>query len=221
MRTALMLLGYVAKKEEDIDRARMLAGHDDPRVREEVLKVLIKLQAVGVEESVIAALSDPDDRVRRCAMSCLTRLSPISENVIKSLLLKISAGAPTQKKDAVRHYRKIVQLIKALESASATANLAEVESIILSLVRKLSYRNNWLYRRLKNSIEPAQADVLSTAITALGKIGTDKSESFLEKLAGSNFPQAEPAQAAANHIKLRYIAKLSNAPADSKRSALA
>ena len=221
MRTALMLLGYVAKKEEDIDRARMLAGHDDPRVREEVLKVLIKLQAVGVEESVIAALSDPDDRVRRCAMSCLTRLSPISENVIKSLLLKISAGAPTQKKDAVRHYRKIVQLIKALESASATANLAEVESIILSLVRKLSYRNNLLFRRLKNSIEPAQADVLSTAITALGKIGTDKSESFLEKLAGSNFPQAEPAQAAANHIKLRYIAKLSNAPADSKMSALA
>ena len=74
---------------------------------------------------------------------------------------------------------------------------------------------------LKNAIEPAEADVLSAAITALGKIGTDKSESFLEKLADSNSPQAEPAQAAANHIKLRYIARLSNAPADSKVSALA
>jgi len=78
-----------------------------------------------------------------------------------------------EKNDAVRHYRKIVQLIKALESASAVANHAEVESIILSLVRKLSYQNKWLFRRLKNAIEPAQADVLSAAITALGKIGTD------------------------------------------------
>ncbi|MCP4630161.1 MAG: hypothetical protein GY850_42625 [bacterium] len=220
-RTALMLLGYVAKKEEDIDRARKLAGHDDPRVREEALKVLIKLQAVGVEEIITAALSDPDDSVRCRAMDCLTRLSPISENVIKLLLKKISAGAPPQKNDAVRHYRKIVELIKALESASAVANLAEVESIILSLVRRLTYRNKWLFRRLKNAIEPAQADVLSAAITALGKIGTDKSESFLEKLAVSNSPQAEPAQAAANHIKLRYIARLSNAPADSKLSAIA
>ena len=149
-------------------------------------------------------------------MSCLTQLSPISENVIKCLLMKISAGAPRQKDDAVRHYRKMVQLIKALESASAVANHAEVESIILSLVRKLSYRNKWLFRRPKNSIDPAQADVLSAAIAVLGKIGTDKSESFLEKLADSNSPLAEPAQAAANQIKLRYIAMLSDAPADSK-----
>ena len=220
-RTALMLLGYVAKKEEDLDCARKLAGHDDPRVREEALKVLIKLQAVGVEESVITALSDPDDRVRRCAMSCLTRLSPISDNVIKHLLLKISAGAPLQKNNASRHYRKIVESIKALESASETADLAEVESIIISFVRRLSYRNKWLFRRLKNSIDPAEADALSAAIRALGKIGTDKSESFLEDLADSNFPQAEPAQAAANHIKLRYIAMLSNAPADGNLSAIA
>ena len=127
----------------------------------------------------------------------------------------------TEKNDTVRHYRKIVQLIKALESASAVANRAEVESIILSLVRKLSYRNKWLFRRLKNTIEPAQADVLSAAITALGKIGTDKSESFLEQLADSNSPQAEPAQAAANHIRLRCIARLSDAPADGYLSALA
>ena len=221
-RTALTLLGYVAKKEEDIDRARKLVDHEDPRIRNEALKVLIKLQAVGVEELVIAALSDSDDRVRRTAMSCLTRLSPISESVIKRLLAKISAGPPPEKDDAVRHYRNIVQLIKALESAAAAiANQAEVENIILTLVRKLSYSNRWLFRRLKNTIDPAQSDVLSAAITALGKIGTDKSESFLEKLADSKSPQAEPAQEAANHIKLRYIAMLSNAPAESNLSAIA
>ena len=221
-RTALTLLGYVAKKEEDIDRARKLADHEDPRIRNEALKVLIKVEAVGAEELIIAALSDSDDRVRRRAMSCLTRLSPISENIIKRLLAIISAGAPPEKNDALRHYRTIVQLIKALESAAtAIANQAEVESIILSLVRKLTYRNRWLFRRLKNSIDPAHCDVLSAAIAALGKIGTGRSESFLERLADSKSPQAEPAQAAANHIKLRYIAMLSNTPAENGLSAIA
>ena len=213
-RTALMLLKYVGKKEEEIDRARKLVFHDHPRVREEALNVLITLQAVGAEELIIAALNDPDDNVRRRAMGCLTRLSPISESVIKLLLTKISAAAPPQKKEAVRDYRKIAHLIKALGATIDIARHAEAENIILTLVRKLSHHNKGLFRRLKKSIDPDQSDVLSAAIATLGKIGTDKSESFLEKLAGSKSPQAESAQAAANHIRLRYIALLSNAPAD-------
>jgi HEAT repeat protein len=221
MRTALVLLRYVGKKEEEIDRARKLVAHDHPRVREEALNVLIALQAVGAEELIIAALNDADDNVRRRAMSCLTRLSPISESVIKLLLAKISAAVQPEKKAAVRHYRKIGRLIKALGAARGIAHHAEAENIILTLVRKLSRHNQGLFRRLKKSIGPDQSDVLAAAITALGKIGTDKSESFLEKLAGSKSPQAEPAQAAANHIKLRYIALLSNAPAEAGIPAIA
>jgi HEAT repeat protein len=213
-RTALMLLKYVGKKEEEIDRARKLVVHDHPRVRDEALNVLITLQAMGAEELIIAALNDTDDNVRRRAMSCLTRLSPISEGVIKRLLTKISAATKPNKKEAVRHYRKIIHLIRALGAASDIAQHAEAENTILSLVRKLSYHHKGMFRRLKKSIDPDQSDVLSAAITTLGKIGTEKSESFLEKLAGSKSPQAEPAQAAANHIKLRYIALLSKAPAN-------
>lgn len=221
MRTALVLLRFVGRKEEEIDRARKLVAHDHPRVRAEALNVLIALQAFGAEELIIAALNDADDSVRRRAMSCLTRLSPISESVIKLLLAKISAAAPPDIKAAVRHYRRIVRLIKALEAAGGVAHHPQAENIILSLVRKLSRRNQGLWRRLKKSIGPDPSDVLSAAIAALGKIGTEKSESFLQKLAGSKSPQAEPAQAAANHIKLRYIELLSNAPADAGVPAIA
>jgi HEAT repeat protein len=219
--TALMLLGNVAANEREIDCARKFAGHDDPRVREAALKVLIKLEAAGVEESVIAALSDPDDSVRRCARGCLNRPSSISENAIKILLSKISAGTPTRKNDIVPQCRRMVDLIKALGSVSEIVDPAEIESAILSLVRGLSYRSRWFLRRLNHAIEPAQAEVLSAAIATLGKIGTDKSESFLMELAAGDFPQAEPAQAAANHIRLRHIEMLSNAPVDNHMSAMA
>ncbi|CAB1063676.1 hypothetical protein D1BOALGB6SA_8460 [Olavius sp. associated proteobacterium Delta 1] len=213
-RTALMLLGYVGKKEEEIDRARKLVYHDHPRVRAEALNVLITLQAVGAEELIIAALNDADDNVRRRAMSCLTRPSPISDSVINRLLANISVATDPDKKETARHYRKIILLIKALGATADIANHAKAENIMLTLVRKLSYRHMGVFRRLKKSIDSDQSDVLSAAIATLGKIGTDKSESILEKLAGSKLPQAEPAQAAANHIKWRYIAMLSNAPAD-------
>ncbi len=219
-RTALTLLKYVGKKEVEIDRARKLVVHDHPRVREEALNVLITLQAVGAEELIIAALNDADDNVRRRAMSCLTRLSPISESVIKRLLAKIYVATESDKNEAVRHCRKIIHLIKALGAATDIAQHAAAENIILTLVRKLSYHQKGVFRRLKKSIDPDQSGALSAAIATLGKIGTDKSESFLEKLAGSKSPQAEPAQAAANHIKLRYIAVLSNSPANASMSAI-
>jgi HEAT repeat protein len=219
--TALMLLKYVGKKEAEIDRARKLVLHEHPRVREAALNVLITFQAMGAEEMIITALNDTDDGVRRRAMSCLTRLSPMSERVIYHLLAKISVAAQPDRKKAIRQYRKIAHLIKALGAAADIANPAQVENFILTLARKLSYYRKGMFRRLRKSIDSDQSDVLSAAIATLGKIGTAKSESFLEKLAGSRSPQAEPAQAAANHIKLRYIAMLSMAPANAGLRAIA
>jgi len=213
-RTALMLLKYVGKKEREIDRARKLVYDAHPRVREAALNVLMTLQAAGAEDMVIAALYDPDDKVREQAISCLTWLSPLSERVIKKLLAKLAVKAPREKKEAEVHYRQIAQMIKALEAVSEIPNHAEAERIILPLACKFSQHKKRLFRRIKESILPDHSDVLSAAITVLGKIGTNKSESFLEKLADSNLPQAEHARLAANKIKLRYISLLSNAPPD-------
>ncbi|MDX2502426.1 MAG: hypothetical protein QNL14_18235 [Deltaproteobacteria bacterium] len=50
---------------------------------------------------------------------------------------------------------------------------------------------------------------MSATITTLGHVGGPKSEAFLEQLAASKSPQAEPAQKAANTIKLRNFEQLS------------
>jgi len=139
----------------------------------------------------------------------------ISEVSIGTLLNKITADAPGDIEDADKHYRKIAQLIHALGAIPNVPSHAQVEEIILDIAAGLFYQKKGLLKRLKKSNVSDQSIVLSAAVTALGKIGTAKSESLLEKMAKSKSPQSEVAKKAANNIRLRKIEQLSNSPGDS------
>ena len=95
----------------------------------------------------------------------------------------------------------------------------EAEDAILEIARQSSEQKKGLLKRIKKSSGPDLTAVLSESITALGNIGGPKSEAFLEELAAGKSAQAEPAQKAANNIKLRNVQQLSNAPADTQMPA--
>ncbi|MBE9545787.1 MAG: hypothetical protein IMF02_14920, partial [Proteobacteria bacterium] len=166
------------------------------------------LKADDVEDVVITALGDADDKVRWRAVSGLADLSPVSEGSIKKLLALITVEAPEDKEEAVAHYRKIAQLIRALGGINDLPNRQEAEDTILEIARQSSEQKKGLLKRIKKSSGPDQSAVLSAAISALGNIGTSKSEAFLEELAKSKSAQAEPSQKAANNIKLRNVEQL-------------
>jgi len=180
---------------------------------------VIALKDSGSEDLIIAALNDPDDKVRWRAMNGLSELSPISEASIKKLLGMITVAPPEDKEEAVKHSRKIVQLIRALGGINAIPNREEAEDIILDIARKSSEQKKGLLQRLKKTADPDQSTMLAAAINTLGNIGTAKSEAFLEDLARSKSPQAETAQKAANTIKLRNIEQLSDAAAGAQTAA--
>ena len=205
IRNALMLLGYVGKNEKDIAHARKLLQHEHARVRDEALNVVLTLKADNVEEIVLTALGDADDKVRWRAMNGLAELSPVSADSIKKLLSLIAVDTPEDKEEAVAHSRKTAQLIRALGGINDIPNREEAEDAILEIARQSSEQKKGLLERIKKSSGPHQSAVLSAAITTLGNIGGPKSEEFLEKLAGSKSPQVEPAQKAADTIKLRNI----------------
>jgi hypothetical protein len=211
IRNALMLLGHVGKNEKDIEHARKLLHHEQPRVRDEALNVVISLKAADAEDVVLTALGDADDKVRWRAMNGLADLSPVSEGSIKKLLGLITVEAPEDKEEAVGHYRKTAQLIRALGGISDIPNGAEAEDTILEMAHRSSEQKKGLLKRIKKSSGPDQSAVLSAAITTLGNIGGPKSEAFIDKLAASKSPQSEPAQKAANNIRLRNVEHLSQA----------
>jgi len=216
LRNALMLLGHVGKNEKDIEHARKLLRHEQPRVRDQALNVVISLKAADAEDIVLTALGDADDKVRWRAMNGLADLSPVSEGSIKKLLGLITVEAPEDKEEAVGHYRKTAQLIRALGGISDIPNGEEAEDTILEMAHQSAEQKKGLLKRIKKSSDPDQSAILSAAITTLGNIGGPKSEAFLDKLAASKSPQAEPAQKAANNIRLRNVENLSNTPADAE-----
>jgi HEAT repeat protein len=187
--------------------------HEHPRVRDEALNVVISLKADDVEDVVISALGDADDKVRWRATNGLADLSPVSEGSIKKLLDLITVEAPEDKEEAVAHFRKTAQLIRALGGLKDIPNREAAEEIILEIAHQSSDQKKGFLKRIKKTTEPDLSIILSATITTLGHIGGPKSEAFLEELAASKSPQAEPAQKAANNIKLRNVEQLSNTPA--------
>jgi HEAT repeat protein len=212
-RNALMILRYVGNQKEDIERARNLMGNSHPRLRDEALNTVLTMNADDAEQIVVDALNDPDDKVRWRATSALTELSPLKDDSVAKILAIIKIEPPEEKEEAVKHARKVSQLINCLGALKGFRNLAVVEDTILDTAQKASDQKKGFLQRLKKTGENDNAAILSAAIAALGKIGTPKSEGFLAKLAGSKTSQADPAQKAVENIKLRYAKQEAGAPA--------
>lgn len=211
-RNALMLLKQIAKSEAEINRARKLVGYGHPRVRDEALDVMISLMPGAAEGLVVDALHDSDDKVRWRAMNGLGELDHISDDSIRKLIDMVGAKAPQEKDEALRHNRKVAQLITALGAIKEIPNRRIVEDAILGIAEKSAGQKRGLIKRLKKTEASDQSAVLSAAVATLAKIGTATSEPFLEKLADGNSAVSETAEKAANNIKLRALEALSNTP---------
>jgi HEAT repeat protein len=204
LRNALMILRFVGKGQEGIDRARGFATHAHPRVRDEALHTLITLKADDTEQLIITALDDPDDKVLWRATGALGELSHLSDASVAKLIEMIKAEIPEDPQAAAIHSRKVSNIIRALGTMANIKNIQAIEDVILEIAQMISGQKKGILKRLKKTSSPPQKSILSAAIATLGKIGTARSEGFLKKLAGAKTSQATAARQAAQDIRLRY-----------------
>jgi HEAT repeat protein len=214
LRNALMILRFVSKGQEGIDRARNFISHAHPRVRDEALHTLITLKAPDAEQIVIDALDDPDDKVLWRATTALGELSPLSEASVVKLVEMIRTEFPEEEQAAAKHANKVSNVIRSLGSMVNLKNIQAIEDAVLDIAQVNSGQKKGIFKRLKKSSSTHQKSVLSAAIITLGKIGTSRSEAFLDKLAGGKTPQAEAARKAVESIRLRYSKQQADAPAN-------
>jgi HEAT repeat protein len=204
LRNALMILRFVGKGQKAVDRARNFASHAHPRVRDEALHTLLTLKAGDAEQLVINALGDPDDKVLWRATSALGELTPLSEDSIAKLVEMLGTDMPEEPQVAAIHSRKVSNIIRAMGTMVNIKNIQAIEGVILDTAQMIDGQNKGILQRLKKSSSPYQKSILSAAIATLAKIGTSRSEAFLDKLAGGKTPQAEPARRAVESIRVRY-----------------
>jgi HEAT repeat protein len=212
-RNALMILRHVGKQKGDFHRARKLLDHSHPGLRDEALNAILALKAGDAEQPAIAALDDPDDKVRWRATSALADLAPLKDESVDRILTLIRTDPPEDKDKIAKHVRQVSQLIGCLGRLKTIRDLPKVEHTILEVAQNAAGHKEGFLKRLKKSSESEQSAVISAAVTTLGKIGTPTSEAFLAKLAGSNSSQAKSAQKAVDDIHHRYNRQSEGAPA--------
>ena len=212
LRNALMILRFVGKGQKGIDRARNFVSYAHPRVRDEALHTLLTLKAGDAEQIVISALDDPDDKVLWRATNALGELAPLSEASVARLIEMIKTEIPEDPQAAVIHSRKVSNIIRTLGTMVNIKNIQAIEDVILDTAQMISGQKKGIFQRLKKSSSPHQKSILSAAIATLGKIGTSRSEAFLNKLAGAKISQAQAAREAAENIKLRYAKQTAGSP---------
>jgi HEAT repeat protein len=202
-RNALMLLRHIAKTDGDTDLARTLISHTHARVRDEALNTLIALKTTDAERFAIKALDDADEKIRWRAVNALGELSPLSKESMDRILNRIRSAPPDDKALAARHQGKIVQLIRALGGMPRFNEPQAAEEAVLEVARRAVDQKKGLLQRIRNPADSGDAAVLGAALTALGAIGSARSEEFLSKLADSKNPHTEAAAKARHALQMR------------------
>jgi HEAT repeat protein len=202
-RNALMLIGQVSNREEDLLRARKHLNHPHARVRDEALSVVLRHRPANVERFIVDAIKDDDRKVRWRAINALTEIESLSEGTFNHLVGFVNAELSEDEKAAAEQCQFLTQVVGAFGAMQASARPERAEAAVLDLARRMANHGRGLFQRFKKNKNPAQSTLLAAAVHTLGQIGSPCSEHFLLKLAGSKSPVAPTASKAAETIRQR------------------
>jgi HEAT repeat protein len=185
-RNSLIIVSRLGR-EGDASVVNSFLRHADPRVRDEALKAVSRLEGVRAEPKLIRALQDPDRRVIRSAVFCMGQLPLKTNRAITSLLgiLRMKQGRGKEGKKAVTELK--VQTIHALSEIGNEPVDSEkrVEDVLLMLVKAPTGLSDGFFSRITVTSGRSDEDyaIQSAALEALWKIGSRRILPDLEKLA--------------------------------------
>ncbi len=183
-RNALMILKFVSRQSEDFETVRIFCIHENPKIREEAISLVIGLRPSDAESLIIGFLDDPDARVRWRALRVLSDLSPITRRAMNDIIGIITAPFPLKKPAAAGHKKKIANLISAVNGMPEIPNASMVETEILTLIKSIAEqeRGSVLAFFKKGSLADEDAGIIKSALPLLARIGTTASETVLKRL---------------------------------------
>ena len=156
---------------------RTYINHENPRLREEALGIYYKIMGGDGERLYLDLLNDTDIGVRKRAIQCL---SGIKSNIGLEKFLEILKKAEDFPSD------KDLQMEASIFSALGfygDVEMPEIESLEDFLIETLDRRLSLgPLKFLKKKTKPLSEGSIAAICETLGKIGTDKSYTIIQKL---------------------------------------
>ena len=123
--------------------------------------------------------------------------------IVDKLFSRLHAEPPEDKELAARHYRRVTQIIQTVGGMKSFKDRDRVEAAVLEVAQKAAGHKKGILQRIRKSGDPEEAKVLTAAISALGAMGTARSEPFLAKIAADKTPHAAVAAKALEALRTR------------------
>ena len=152
--------------------------HPSPRVRRYALTALAEADANVAESYVAEALSDPDERVRIRALLLCANTGLGSAKIVPQAVRLISHDARGASPPVVR---AAIEVVVSRRQANALAGV-DADDALCRLAKPIGF-----FGRLLGHHTPP-ADVLVTAISALGRLGSAQAQKVLRQLSKSPDP---------------------------------
>jgi HEAT repeat protein len=152
--------------------------HPSPKVRRYALTALAEADANMAESFVAEALSDPDESVRIRALLLCANTGLGSAKIIPQAIKLISHDARGASPPVVR---AAIEVVVSRQQANALAAV-DADDALCRLAKPIGFFGKLLGRRTP------PADVLVTAISALGRLGSAQAQKVLRQLSKSPDP---------------------------------
>ncbi|MFO8057983.1 MAG: HEAT repeat domain-containing protein [bacterium] len=208
-RNALLILSRVGREDEDRKRARRFLNHSRPRLREEALTTVLRLEGKAGEDAVFKALDDEDTKVVGRAASSLTVIQPLSGAAAERILQRLRVQMPKDKEEAKEVAKKTAPLIRSLANLTDIPRFPEIEDALVELLKsQTGHLRKGFLKRIRNVFEDEEEPILLQALVdCLARIGGEKALPALEPLQDQEGDMGSRAQKAAEKIRLRTEGK--------------
>lgn len=203
-RNAMMILRNVSQHPQDFEEVRIFITHENSKLREEMIGLIIGLRPSDSESLIIGALDDSDARVRWRAARALADISPISGDAMNEILEIITASTAKEKQTAAEHKKKIANLISVINGMPDIPGVFRVETEILGIIEKLAEQEKGMLKFFKRgTVADEDIGIIKAALLLLSRIGTTASETVLNKMRRLLPQLAEGIDAALEKIRER------------------
>jgi HEAT repeat protein len=153
-------------------------NHPSPKVRRYALTALAEANANVAESFVAEALSDPDESVRIRALLLCANTGLGSAKIVPQAIRFISRDARGASPPVVR---AAIEVVVSRRQANALAAV-DADDALCRLAKPIGFFGRMLGHRTP------PADVLITAISALGRLGSAQAQKVLRQLSKSTDP---------------------------------
>jgi HEAT repeat protein len=203
-RNALKILFNVSQNIKDFERIRVHLDHENSKIREEMISLVVRMRPQDAESLIISALDDADVKVRWRATRALADISPISESAFNKILSIIKKPLSEDKDESAAQMKKIMNLISAISGLSDVPNKNKVEIDIINTLKAMIGQEKGLKKFFKRLVvSENEIGMLKAAIPLLGRIGGKESENFLKTLIKSHSQLSDGIQKSLENIQAR------------------